>query len=203
MGHALGVDVVAGAAGGDPGAVAFNAVQAGVARGKDVILIDTAGRLHTRFNLMEEIKKVHRVAGRALEGAPHAVWLVLDATTGQNALAQARAFKEAVGVTGVILAKLDASARGGMAFSIQRELGLPILFVGVGEGMADLAALRSGCLRERIAGIEAKDQGRGSGRDSAAFRGILQTSGGTMQDVVDRLARGKDPDGSTPGASLT
>jgi fused signal recognition particle receptor len=137
-GTLLGVDVVSGAADGDPGAVVFNAIQAGVARGMDVILIDTAGRLHTRFNLMEEIKKVHRVAGRALEGAPHAVWLVLDATTGQNALAQARAFKEAVGVTGVILAKLDASARGGMAFSIQRELGLPILFVGVGEGLEDL-----------------------------------------------------------------
>jgi len=137
-GARLGVDMVAGAADGDPGAVAFNAIQAGVARGKDVILIDTAGRLHTRFNLMEELKKVHRVAGKALEEAPHAVWLVLDATTGQNALAQARAFKEAVGVTGVILAKLDASARGGMAFSIQRELGLPILFVGVGEGLEDL-----------------------------------------------------------------
>ena len=137
-GTRLGVDVVAGAAESDPGAVAFNAIQAGVARGKDVILIDTAGRLHTRFNLMEELKKVHRVAGKALEGAPHAVWLVLDATTGQNALAQARAFKEAVGVTGVILAKLDASARGGMAFSIQSELGLPILFVGVGERLEDL-----------------------------------------------------------------
>ena len=137
-GARLRVDVVSGAADGDPGAVAFNAIQAGVARGKDAILIDTAGRLHTRFNLMEELKKVHRVAGKALEGAPHAVWLVLDATTGQNALAQARAFKEAVGVTGVILAKLDASARGGMAFSIQRELGLPILFVGVGEGLEDL-----------------------------------------------------------------
>jgi fused signal recognition particle receptor len=137
-GTRLDVDVVSGAAGGDPGAVAFNAVQAGVARGIDVILIDTAGRLHTRFNLMEEIKKVRRVAGKALEGAPHAVWLVLDATAGQNALSQARAFKDAAGVTGVILAKLDASARGGMAFSIHRELGLPILFVGVGEGLEDL-----------------------------------------------------------------
>ena len=137
-GTRLDIDVVSGSAGGDPGAVAFNAVQAGVARRTDVILIDTAGRLHTRFNLMEEIKKVHRVVGRALAGAPHAVWLVLDATTGQNALAQARAFKETAGVTGVILAKLDASARGGMAFSIQRELGLPILFVGVGEGLEDL-----------------------------------------------------------------
>ncbi|MBN1452863.1 MAG: signal recognition particle-docking protein FtsY [Anaerolineales bacterium] len=134
----LGVDVVAGAPESDPGAVAFNAVQAGVARNVDLIIIDTAGRLHTRFNLMEELKKVHRVVGKALPGAPHAVWLVLDATTGQNALQQARAFKEAVNVTGVILAKLDSSARGGMAFAIKRELGLPILFAGLGEKPEDL-----------------------------------------------------------------
>jgi fused signal recognition particle receptor len=137
-GDRLGVDVIAGAPESDPGAVAFTCVQAGAARGIDAILIDTAGRLHTRSNLMEELRKVRRVVAKALPGAPHAVWLVLDATTGQNALAQARAFKEAVNVTGVILAKLDASARGGMAFSIQRELGLPILFVGVGEGVQDL-----------------------------------------------------------------
>jgi fused signal recognition particle receptor len=101
-------------------------------------MIDTAGRLHTRFNLMEELKKVNRVIGKALPGAPHAVWLVLDATTGQNALQQAKAFREAVGVTGVILSKLDSSARGGMAFAIQRELGLPILFAGLGEKPDDL-----------------------------------------------------------------
>ena len=134
----LGVDVVAGAPESDPGAVAFNAVQSGVARNVDLIIIDTAGRLHTRFNLMEELKKVHRVVGKALPGAPHAVWLVLDATTGQNALQQARAFREAVNVTGVILAKLDSSARGGMAFAIKRELGLPILFAGLGEKPEDL-----------------------------------------------------------------
>jgi fused signal recognition particle receptor len=137
-GDRLGVDVVSGAPESDPGAVAFNAVQAGLARGVDIILIDTAGRLHTRFNLMEELKKVHRVIGKALPGAPHAVWLVLDATTGQNAMQQAKAFKEAVGVTGVILSKLDSSARGGMAFAIQRELGLPILFAGLGEKTEDL-----------------------------------------------------------------
>jgi len=135
----LGVSVIKGAPESDPGAVAFNAVQAGAARGVDLILIDTAGRLHTRSNLMEELKKVHRVVGKALPEAPHAVWLVLDATTGQNSLAQARAFTEAVRVTGVILAKLDASARGGMAFAIQKELGLPILFVGLGEQADDLA----------------------------------------------------------------
>ena len=134
----LGVDVIAGAPESDPGAVAFNAIQSGVARGVDVVMIDTAGRLHTRFNLMEELKKVYRVIGKALPGAPHAVWLVLDATTGQNALQQAKAFKEAVGVTGVILSKLDSSARGGMVFAIQRELGLPILFTGLGEKLEDL-----------------------------------------------------------------
>ena len=137
-GSRLGVDVIAGAPESDPGAVAFNAVQAGSRAECDLVIIDTAGRLHTRFNLMEELKKVQRVVGKALPGAPHAVWLVLDATTGQNALQQARAFKEAVNVTGVILAKLDSSARGGMAFAIKRELGLPILFAGLGEKPEDL-----------------------------------------------------------------
>ncbi|GAB4435112.1 MAG: signal recognition particle-docking protein FtsY [Anaerolineales bacterium] len=137
-GSRLGVDVVAGAPESDPGAVAYNAVQAGIAREADLVILDTAGRLHTRFNLMEELKKVYRVAGKALPGAPHQVWLVLDATTGQNALHQARAFKDAVDVTGVILAKLDSSARGGMAFAIKQELDLPILFAGLGEAAEDL-----------------------------------------------------------------
>src|SRR5512143_2306561 len=137
-GQRLNIEVVSGAPESDPGAVAYNAVQAGLARKADVVLVDTAGRLHTRFNLMEELKKVYRVVGKAEEGAPHAVWLVLDATTGQNALQQARAFQSAVHVTGVILAKLDSSARGGMAFAIQRELQLPILFAGLGEKPDDL-----------------------------------------------------------------
>ncbi len=137
-GDRLHVDVIWGAPESDPGAVAFNAVQSGVARNVDLVIIDTAGRLHTRFNLMEELKKVYRVVGKALQDAPQAVWLVLDATTGQNALQQAKAFKEAVGVTGVILSKLDSSARGGMAFAIQHELKLPILFVGLGEKSDDL-----------------------------------------------------------------
>ena len=135
-GDRLGIDVIAGAPESDPGAVAFNAVQAG--RGVDLILIDTAGRLQTKSNLMEELKKVNRVIGKALPGAPHQVWLVLDATTGQNAMQQAKAFKEAVNVSGVILSKLDSSARGGMAFAIQHELGLPILFAGLGEKLEDL-----------------------------------------------------------------
>ncbi|HAV76163.1 MAG TPA: signal recognition particle-docking protein FtsY [Anaerolineae bacterium] len=137
-GDRLGVSVIAGAPESDPGAVAFNAVQAGTARNIDIILIDTAGRLQTKFNLMEELKKVHRVIGKALPGAPHAVWLVLDATTGQNAMQQAKAFKEAVNVTGVILSKLDSSARGGMVLAIQRELDLPVLFAGLGEKPDDL-----------------------------------------------------------------
>jgi len=134
----LELPIVAGQMGSDPGAVVYDGVQSAVARGFDLVLVDTAGRLHTRYNLMEELKKVNRVAGKALPGAPHAVWLVLDATTGQNALVQARAFKEAVNVTGIILAKLDSSARGGMVFAIQKELGLPILFAGLGEKAEDL-----------------------------------------------------------------
>lgn len=134
----LDLPVISGQMGADSGAVAYDSVKAAQARRCDVVLIDTAGRLHTRFNLMEELKKVHRVVGKAEPGAPHHVWLVMDATTGQNALQQARAFKEAVNVTGVILAKLDSSARGGMAFAIQHDLGLPILFAGLGEKPEDL-----------------------------------------------------------------
>lgn len=137
-GDRLKVEVIFGAPESDPGAVAFSAVQAGIARSVDIVMVDTAGRLHTRFNLMEELKKVNRVVGKAMPGAPHQVWLVLDATTGQNALQQARSFKDAVQVTGIILTKLDSSARGGMAFAIQSELGLPILFAGLGEKPEDL-----------------------------------------------------------------
>jgi fused signal recognition particle receptor len=151
-GERLGVPVISGAPESDPGAVAFNAVQAGVSRGVDIILIDTAGRLHTRFNLMEELKKVHRVVGKSLENAPQHVWLVLDATTGQNSLPQARAFKEAVRVTGVILSKLDSSSHGGMAFAIQAELGLPILFAGLGEKPEDLSPFDPDAFVEGILG---------------------------------------------------
>lgn len=137
-GDRLKLPVVAGAPNADPGAVAFDGVRAGQSRNVDFVLVDTAGRLHTRFNLMEELKKVYRVVGKAQIGAPQAVWLVLDATTGQNALQQARAFREAVKITGVILAKLDSSAKGGMAFAIKQELGLPILYAGLGERPDDL-----------------------------------------------------------------
>jgi fused signal recognition particle receptor len=132
------VPMVAGQPDGDPGAAAYDGISAALARNMDMVIIDTAGRLHTRYNLMEEIKKVHRVSGKALPGAPHATWLVLDATTGQNALQQAKAFQEAVKLDGVVLAKLDTSAKGGMAFAIQSQLDLPIMYAGLGEGIEDL-----------------------------------------------------------------
>lgn len=137
-GNRLGIRVIAGQPEGDPGAVAYDAVQSAIARNDDIVLIDTAGRLHTRFNLMEELKKVNKVVSNVADNAPHAVWIVMDSTTGQNAFHQARAFKDAVDVNGVILAKLDSSARGGMAFAIREELDLPILFVGLGEDLSDL-----------------------------------------------------------------
>ena len=137
-GNRLNIPIIAGKEGGDSAAVAFDAVQAAIARNMDILIIDTAGRLQSRYNLMEELKKVHRVIGKALPGAPHAVWIILDATTGQNALIQAKAFKEAVKVNGVILAKLDNSAKGGMAFAITQELDLPIIYAGLGEKADDL-----------------------------------------------------------------
>jgi fused signal recognition particle receptor len=152
----INLPIIAGQPGADAGAVAFDSVQAGISRNADIVLIDTAGRLHTRFNLMEELKKVNRVVGKAMPGAPHAVWLVMDATTGQNALQQARAFKDAVNVTGVILAKLDSSARGGMAFAIQKELGLPILFAGLGEKPDDLQPFDPDAFVDGILNIETR-----------------------------------------------
>jgi len=137
-GDRLGIAVISGQPNSDPGAVAFDSVQAALARNYDLLMIDTAGRLHTRYNLMEEIKKIYHVIGKSIEGAPHAVWLVLDATTGQNAFLQAKYFKEAVLVTGIILSKMDTSSRGGMVFAIQKELGLPVLFVGLGEKPEDI-----------------------------------------------------------------
>lgn len=144
--------IIAGQPGGDPGAVAYDTVSSALSRKADVAIIDTAGRLHTRFNLMEELKKVYRVTGKAMPGAPHHVWLVMDATTGQNALQQAKAFKNTVNVTAVILAKLDSSARGGMAFAIQAELKLPILYAGLGEGLDDLQPFDPDAFVEGILG---------------------------------------------------
>lgn len=123
---------------GDPGAVVFDAVAAARARGIDVVIADTAGRLPTQLHLMEEIRKVKRVAGKALEGAPHEVLLVLDANTGQNALAQVKAFDDALGLTGLIVTKLDGTARGGVICAIARERPVPLFFIGIGEGIDDL-----------------------------------------------------------------
>jgi fused signal recognition particle receptor len=132
------VDIVGSQKGGDPAAVAYDAIEAAQARGKDVVVVDTAGRLHTQTNLMEELAKVRRVIEQRLPGAPHETLLVVDATTGQNGLQQARLFGQAVSVTGVALTKLDGSARGGVALAIAHELGLPVKLVGVGEGLDDL-----------------------------------------------------------------
>jgi fused signal recognition particle receptor len=133
-----GADFVGSEHGADPAAVAFDAIQAGQARGRDVVIVDTAGRLHTQTNLMQELAKIRRVIESKLDGAPHETLLVVDATTGQNGLQQARLFNEAVDVTGVALTKLDGSAKGGIAVAIAHELGLPVKLVGVGESLDDL-----------------------------------------------------------------
>ena len=131
-------DFVSARPGSDPAAVVFDSISSGKARGLDVVLVDTAGRLHTRADLMRELDKIRRVAARVVKGAPHETLLVLDATVGQNGLAQARAFLEAAGVTGVVLTKLDGTAKGGIAVAITVELGVPIRYVGVGEQLDDL-----------------------------------------------------------------
>jgi fused signal recognition particle receptor len=138
QGERVGVDVIASQPGADPGAVAFDALQAARSRKSDILIIDTAGRLHTKFNLMEELKKVKRVVTKLDAAAPHEVILVLDATTGQNGLTQARHFTEAVGVTGIYIAKLDGTAKGGIVLAICEELKVPIQMIGVGEGLDDL-----------------------------------------------------------------
>jgi len=137
-GSRAGADVIRHAEGSDPAAVAFDAVKAAVARKADVLILDTAGRLHTKVNLMEELKKVRRVVDREIPGAPHETLLVLDATTGQNALIQARLFQEAVDVSGIALTKLDGTAKGGIVVAICSQLDLPVRLIGVGEGVADL-----------------------------------------------------------------
>jgi len=133
-----GVDIVRARANSDPAAVVFDAITAGKARQRDVVLVDTAGRLHTRTNLMNELDKIRRVASREVPGAPHEVLLVLDATVGQNGLAQAREFTSVAGVTGIVLTKLDGTAKGGIAVAIAHDLKLPIRYIGVGEGVDDL-----------------------------------------------------------------
>jgi len=138
-GERVGVDVIAHEPGADPGAVVYDALQAAQSRQADILIVDTAGRLHNKFNLMQELKKVRGVLQKNVHRAPHETWLVLDATTGQNALLQARKFKEDIGVTGLVVAKLDSTAKGGIVFAIARELDLPIRFVCTGEKVEDLA----------------------------------------------------------------
>jgi fused signal recognition particle receptor len=138
-GERTGVDVIAQSPGSDPGAVVYDAIQAALSRRADILIVDTAGRLHTKYNLMQELIKIRTIMTRNVHRAPHETWLVLDATTGQNALAQARQFKEQVEVTGLVIAKLDSSAKGGIIFSIAKELDLPIRFVCTGESLEDLA----------------------------------------------------------------
>ena len=138
-GKRAGAEVIAHSHGGDPAAVAFDALQAAQARGVDVLIVDTAGRLHTKGNLMEEMKKIGRVLSRVDETAPHEVLLVLDATTGQNGLAQAKEFTQAIGCTGIVLTKLDGTAKGGVVLAIAEQLKLPVRFIGTGEGIDDLA----------------------------------------------------------------
>ncbi len=139
-----GVDLVRAQSGADPAAVTFDAVSAAKARGRDVLLVDTAGRLHTRANLMAELDKIRRVVGREVPGAPHEVLLVLDATVGQNGLVQAREFMAASGASGIVLTKLDGTAKGGVAVAIAEDLKLPIRYIGVGEGLDDLLPFDAG-----------------------------------------------------------
>jgi len=148
--HRAGVDVIRAREGADPAAVVFDALAAGKARARSPIIVDTAGRLHTRANLMQELQKIRRIAAREVDGAPHEVLLVLDATVGQNGLIQAREFMATAGVTGIVLAKLDGTAKGGVAVAIAHDLRLPIRYVGVGEGIGDLVPFSS---REYVDGL--------------------------------------------------
>jgi fused signal recognition particle receptor len=137
-GDRTGTEVIKTKPGGDPSAVLYDALQAAKARGIEYVIVDTAGRLHTKSNLMDELQKMRRTAQRIVPGAPHEVLLVMDATTGQNGLQQARLFTESAGVTGIVLAKLDGTAKGGIVIAISRELGVPVRYVGVGEKQTDL-----------------------------------------------------------------
>ncbi len=137
-GERVGAPVIKQRPGADPSAVVFDALEAAISRGYDVVIADTAGRLHTKYNLMEELQKIHRVCKKKIPQAPHEVLLVLDATTGQNAISQAKTFKEAVGVTGIVLTKLDGTAKGGVVVAVAKELGIPIKWIGIGEKLEDL-----------------------------------------------------------------
>jgi len=149
-GDRVGVDVIRQNEGADPSAVVFDAVSAAISRKMDVLLIDTAGRLHTKVNLMDELDKIYRVAGKKLPGSPHQVWLVLDATTGQNAISQAEMFHKILGLDGIILTKLDGTAKGGIVVGISRQLGIPIKYIGIGEKIDDLRPFNAADFVEAI-----------------------------------------------------
>jgi fused signal recognition particle receptor len=155
----VGASCVRHQAGSDPSAVAFDGMKAAVARGVDVVIVDTAGRLHVKTNLMEELKKIVRVIARQVDGAPHEVLLVIDATTGQNAINQGRVFSEALPLTGLVLTKLDGTAKGGAVFAVRTELGVPISFIGIGEQLQDLAPFDADAYVDALLGNE-------SGRDA-------------------------------------
>ena len=146
----IGVDFLKGQQGGDPAAVAFDALEAAEARGTDVVLIDTAGRLHTNRSLMQELEKIDRVVRRRIEGAPHETLMVLDATVGQNAIRQFEAFKGTVDVSGIVLAKMDSSARGGIVVALGEEYGVPVKLIGTGEGLDDLSAFDADAFVEAV-----------------------------------------------------
>jgi fused signal recognition particle receptor len=149
-----GAEIVSGAAGADPAAIAFDAIKAGVARGADFVILDTAGRLHTKTHLLEELRKVVRVTDKALTGAPHEKWLVVDGSLGANSLEQAKVFHEAVQLTGIIVTKLDGSAKGGALVAIVRELGIPVRFIGLGETSEDLVPFNKKAYARSVVGLE-------------------------------------------------
>ena len=165
----IGVEIIRHKDGSDPAAVVFDACEAARARKLDYVVIDTAGRIHTKENLMRELQKIHRVASQKIEGAPHEVLLVLDATTGQNALSQAKTFAQGVGLTGLVLTKLDGTAKGGIAIAINREVELPIKLIGVGEGAEDLVVFDpEAYVAAMFAGIETEETVDDSGDGAAA-----------------------------------
>ena len=184
-GRRAGAEVIRNEAHSDPAAVAHDAVSAGLARGAAVVICDTAGRLHTKSDLMEELRKVHRVIGKVQPGAPHEVLLVLDSTNGQNAIAQARQFSEVVGVTGIALTKLDGTARGGVIIGIADELDIPVKLIGIGEGMDDLRAFEPEAFVRALFDGDHDSLGRGSNSAAEAAKDVARgiTVEETLTDV--------------------
>ena len=192
-----GVDMVRAREGSDPAAVVFDAIAAGKARNRDVVLVDTAGRLHTRTNLMNELDKIRRIAEREVPGAPHEVLLVLDATVGQNGLAQAREFTSVAGVNGIVLTKLDGTAKGGIAVAIAHDLKLPIRYVGVGEGIDDLLPFSPDGVRRRavpakVVNAHAKETKGHEGHEGSGDRACVRRRDDAARAVPCGARRGAD-----------